>query len=140
MTLTHTQRWHEERRNAGSGHLYQGRFKSFMMEENEHILTVCRYVEGNAYRAGRVQRADNWRWCRLWRRHSETAAEASLLSPRPVPCPRNWVQKVNRPQTEAELEAIWRSVRRGWQTKKVWNGQPKRFLTPFLRSSWSRLS
>src|SRR5687768_11549777 len=26
VTLTHTQRWHARRRNAGSGHLYQGRF------------------------------------------------------------------------------------------------------------------
>src|SRR5438552_3803089 len=34
LTLTHTQRWHAERHNAGSGHLYQGRFKSFVIEEN----------------------------------------------------------------------------------------------------------
>lgn len=36
---------------AGSGHLYQGRFKSFVVEENEHLLTMYRYVKRNALRA-----------------------------------------------------------------------------------------
>ena len=57
-TLTHTQRWHARRRTAGSGHLYQGRFKSFPVQSDEHFLTVCRYVEreraaGEPGRAGR---------------------------------------------------------------------------------------
>src|SRR5262245_59493013 len=29
LTLTHTQRWHAHRHTTGTGHLYQGRFKSF---------------------------------------------------------------------------------------------------------------
>jgi len=32
MTLTHTQRWHAHRQSVGSGHVYQGRFKSFLVE------------------------------------------------------------------------------------------------------------
>ena len=68
LTLTHTQRWHTHRHIAGSGHLYQGRFKSFVVEENEHLLTVCRYVERNALRAKLVDRAEKWRWCSLWQR------------------------------------------------------------------------
>ena len=31
LTLTHTQRWHAHYHNTGSGHLYQGRFKSFCL-------------------------------------------------------------------------------------------------------------
>ncbi len=50
LTLTHTQRWHAYRRTAGTGHLYQGRFKSFPVQSDEHFLTVCRYVERNALR------------------------------------------------------------------------------------------
>src|SRR5260370_38457547 len=99
LTLTHTQRWHADRHDVGSGHVYQGSFKSFVIQEDEHFLTVCRYVERNALRAGLVGRAEEWRWCSLWRRHSGSAAEASLLSPWPVACPRNWVQYVNRAQT-----------------------------------------
>ena len=44
VTLTHTQRWHAHRGSAGTGHVYQGRFKSFPVQEDEHFYTVCRYV------------------------------------------------------------------------------------------------
>ena len=51
VTLTHTQRRHAHRDSAGTGHVYQGRFKSFPVQEDEHFYTVCRYVERNALRA-----------------------------------------------------------------------------------------
>src|SRR5207302_9799666 len=51
LTLTHTQRWHAHRHSTGSGHVYQGRFKSFPIQENDHLHTVARYVERNALRA-----------------------------------------------------------------------------------------
>ena len=50
LTLTHTQRWHAHRHNAGTGHLYQGRFKSFPVQGDDHFYTVCRYAERNALR------------------------------------------------------------------------------------------
>ncbi len=50
LTLTHTQRWHAIRHSRGSGHVYQGRFKSFPVQGDEHFLTACRYVERNALR------------------------------------------------------------------------------------------
>src|SRR3984957_4727001 len=61
LTLTHTQRWHAHRHSAGRGHVYQGRFKSFPIEKDEHLLTVLRYVERNALRARMVERAEDWR-------------------------------------------------------------------------------
>jgi putative transposase len=66
-TVTHTQRWHAHRRSSGSGPLYQGRFKSFPVQTDEHFLTVARYVERNALRAKLVKRAGQWRWSSLWR-------------------------------------------------------------------------
>jgi len=42
-----------------------------------------------------------------------TAEDRWPLSPWPLPRPRDWTDLVNRPQTEAELEAIRRSVTRG---------------------------
>jgi putative transposase len=36
LTLTHAQRWHAHRHTAGTGHLYQGRFKSFPIQEDDH--------------------------------------------------------------------------------------------------------
>ncbi len=36
VTLTHTQRWHAHYQDVGTRHLYQGRFKSFPIAEDEH--------------------------------------------------------------------------------------------------------
>ena len=36
------------RHYVGLGHVYQGRYKSFPVEEDEHFLAVARYVERNA--------------------------------------------------------------------------------------------
>ena len=57
LTVTHVRRWHEHRHTAGEGHLYQGTYKSFLVAQDEHYLSVCRYVERNALRAGLVPRA-----------------------------------------------------------------------------------
>jgi len=65
LTLTHTQWWRAHRHTRGSGHVYQGRFKSFPVQGDEHFLTACRYVERNALRANLVERAEAWRWCSL---------------------------------------------------------------------------
>ena len=71
LTVTHTQRWHAHYHTSGTGPLYQGRFKSFPVESDEHFLTVARYVERNALRANLVERAQDWRWSSLWRRGRE---------------------------------------------------------------------
>ena len=44
LTLTHTQRWHAHYHRVGYGHLYQGRFKSFPVENDEYFLQVARYI------------------------------------------------------------------------------------------------
>ena len=69
LTLTHTQRWHAYHHAAGSGHLYQGRFKSFPVQSDDHFLTICRYVQRNALRAGLAVQAEDWRWGSLARWH-----------------------------------------------------------------------
>lgn len=112
LTLTHTQRWHAHRHNAGSGHLYQGRFKSFVIQQDKHLLTVCRYVERNALRAKLVTRAERWRWCSLWRCQSGDTEAKLLLSEWPVEQPSNWISVVNEPESDAELQVLRRSVNR----------------------------
>ncbi len=113
LTLTHTQRWHANRGTTGSGHLYQGRFKSFPVQDDAHFLTVCRYVERNALRAGLVKRAEAWRWGSLYRWKNGTAKEKALIAKWPVPRKPGWLKYVNTPQTEKELEVIRKSVERG---------------------------
>ena len=62
LTVAHVRRWHLHRKTVGCGHLYQGTYKSFPVETDEHLLTVLRYGERNALRAGLVERAEEWRW------------------------------------------------------------------------------
>lgn len=113
LTLTHTQRWHAHRQSTGSGHVYQGRFKSFPIQEDDHFHTACRYVERNARRAHLVRRAEDWRFGSLHRWLRGTPQAKSLLSPWPLPRRAGWLDYVNGPQTEAELSAIRRSIQRG---------------------------
>jgi len=47
ISLTHTQRYHASHGTVGIGHLYQGRFKSFPVQDDYHYLTVLRYIETN---------------------------------------------------------------------------------------------
>ncbi len=65
LTVTHVRRWHAHHHTVGTGPIYQGRFKSFPIQEDEHFLTVCRYVERNPLRANLVPRAESWRWSSL---------------------------------------------------------------------------
>ena len=113
LTLTHTQRWHAHRRSIGSGHLYQGRFKSFPVQEDEHYYTLARYVERNALRANLVKRAEAWRWCSLYRWLRAHAEDKALLATWPLPRRPSWVDHVNAPQSEAEVAALRRCVDRG---------------------------
>ncbi|SIO36035.1 putative transposase [Singulisphaera sp. GP187] len=114
LTLTHTQRWHARRRSAGSGHVYQGRFKSFPVQDNGHLRTVCRYVEGRALRAGLVPRAEQWQWGSLWSFASGPSRETGpALSPWPVPRLPRWIERVNAPLGPDEAAAMERSLQRG---------------------------
>jgi putative transposase len=112
LTHTHTQRWHAHRHSAGQGHVYQGRFKSFPIEKDEHLLAVLRYVERNALRAGLVAKAEDWRWGSLWVRDRGPDELRALLTEWPIERPGNWVQRVNQAETTAELEALRQSIRR----------------------------
>ena len=111
LTMTHTQH-----RTAGMGHLYQGRFKSFPVQDGEHLVTVCRYVERIALKGGLVARAQDWPWGSLWQhgRGGKTADPGCpTLSPWPIERPRRWVARVNAALRPAEEEAMQRSLQRG---------------------------
>jgi len=113
VTVTHTQRWHAHRESFGSGPVYQGRFRSFPVQTDEHFLTVARYVERNALRAKLVKRAEQWQWSSLWRWAQGDPKLLAFLSDWPVKRPRQWVGWVNRPETASELEDLRCSAQRG---------------------------
>ena len=52
LTAAHASHYHRKR--TSSGHAWQGRFKSPVIEAGDYLLTVMRYVESNPLRAGMV--------------------------------------------------------------------------------------
>lgn len=110
LTNTHTRRWHVAKKTVGQGHLYQGRYKSFLCQADSHFLTLVRYVERNAKKANLVSRAEDWRWSSVWRRTQGTAEQKKLISPWPVPCPKEYLKLLNKAQTKDEEDALERST------------------------------
>ena len=110
---THTMRYHAHYHTSGMGHVYQQRYKSFPIQDDDHFFVVCRYVERNALRAGLVGKAENWRWSSLWRWLQANEPTPRLLSKWPSPRLPKWVKRVNEPLSEKELLAVRLSTQRG---------------------------
>jgi len=113
VTLTHTQRRHAHRGSAGTGHLYQGRFKSFVVQDDAHFLTVSRYVEANALRGALVERAQDWRWGSLWSQVRGKTEPAPCVDPWPVARPSDWLAYVNQAAETTEVNSLRRCTQRG---------------------------
>lgn len=107
LLTAHVRRSHHHYQS--SGHVWQGRFKAFPIQQDEHLLTVLRYIERNALRAGLVARAEDWLWASL----RERGAKQAWLHPAPVAGPKDWAGWVNAPMTDAEVETLRHSVNRG---------------------------
>jgi putative transposase len=114
LTTTHVRRWHLQHQSVGTGHLYQGTYKSFPIEADDHLYTMLRYVERNSVRPTLVERAEMWQWSSLWRSlHPSENRDKPVLCPWPIPRPSNWLARVNRALTKKEREAVLTSVVRG---------------------------
>ncbi len=107
LTTSHVRRHH--RRHDTGGHIWQGRFKSFPIQSDHHLLAVLRYVERNPLRAGLVDRAEGWPWSSL----STAGQSPACQHPWPVPRPADWHRHVNQPDGTIELASLRRSVNRG---------------------------
>lgn len=91
--------------------MWQGRFKAFPIEQNDHLLTVLRYVERHPVRAGLVTRAEDWRWSSA-RRWMEPSREPRIEAG-PIARPEPWQAWVNESMREAAVQQIRQSVNRG---------------------------
>lgn len=115
VTVTHTQRWHSQNKTIGTGHLYQGRYKSFIIQEDDHLLSVIRYIERNPLRSNFVKKAENWNFSSLYRRTFPEKFKLCkrIISDWPIEVPKDYVSFVNKPQTDEEISKIRYSVNRG---------------------------
>jgi putative transposase len=111
VTNTHVKRYRQHYHDKVGGHLYQGRFKSFPVQDDAHLLTVLRYVEANPLRAHLAQSADEWPWCSYALRGGPWAAP--LLSEWPLPLPADWGARVESRWREQDLAAVRTSLDRG---------------------------
>jgi putative transposase len=118
----HVRLLHADNRGLGGGHVYQGRYKSFPVQDEEQLYTVLRYIEGNPLRAKLVERAEDWPWSSLSGRPVHRGL-IEIARPRLANWPRDseWVAAVNAPLEMARLDLLRRSVMRG---------------TPFGRPEW----
>ncbi len=109
LMTAHVRRYH--RVHGTSGHVWQGRYKSFPVQTDEHLYTVLRYVERNPVRAKIVSRAQNWAFSSLrwWKRKDRPG----WLVDGPFDRPGDWVRRVNKPETERELNAMRDCIKRG---------------------------
>jgi len=122
ITMTHTQRWHTAHGTVGTGHLYQGRFKSFPVQNEYYYLTALRYIESNAFRVGLVESSSDWTWSSLAIRRG-LAKDGVTISAGPIELPDNWAALVDILPLENDLKKIERCFRRG---------------TPFGQDNWVR--
>lgn len=113
ITVTHTQRYRVRTHTVGEGPLYQGRYKSFIIQNDTHLLTVLRYVERNPLAAELVQNPLKWRYGSVCRRYKGTDIEKKLLSPWICSEPEDYLQFLAQPITTKEIEKIKRSETKG---------------------------
>ena len=99
---SHVRRYHRHYRSHG--HVWQGRFKSFPIQQDRHLLIVLRYILRNPVRAGLATHTQEWPWSSL--RHP------TLINPSPVDMPTNWTQWLEEPLFEQELAALRTCVNR----------------------------
>jgi putative transposase len=118
LTVAHTWRYH--RRHRSVGHVWQGRFKSPVIQDDDHLLTVLRYVEGNPLRAGLVADLKDYPWT-SYAVHGLGQAQV-LISELPVwsrlggtgpERQERWRRWVHEPLTERELAAVRHSLASG---------------------------
>jgi len=107
-----------------SGHVWQGRFKDFIVSTDEYLLTVLRYIENNPVRSGIVKYAKDWTWS-SHRERILSSKKKTLLEDLPIELPEDWAKFVDQAFEEQELDIIHKSVNRGtpygsqeWQKKK----------------------
>lgn len=109
LMTSHVRRYHRHYR--GSGHVWQGRFKSFPVQDDEHLLAVVRYVEMNPVRAKTlaITRVDQWPWSSAGNPPGEIQKPSLALNAL-FPKAR---KQLPRKLSTSQIESIQKSITRG---------------------------
>ena len=117
LMTSHVRRYHSHYKS--SGHVWQGRYKSFIVQNDDYLLTVTRYIEANPVRSGLSATAVQWPWSS--HKSRSDATENNHPDALPFPLPEDWEAYVDTPLTDKEIEKLRNSVNR---------------QTPFGQSEW----
>jgi len=109
LTQIHVQNRHVMYRTIGTGHLYQGRYKSFPVHTDDYLLKLIRYIERNPLRAGLVSKVEDWHYNSLWYRQYNIDKDGILSIP-PVINLENYLDFINQPQAISEIEDIRKTI------------------------------
>lgn len=110
LSNSHTRKVHARTNTNGAGHLYQGRYKSFLVETDAYLLTLIRYVERNPVRALLVSVCEEWQWGSAHRRLNGSAMQKKLLAAPPLELPHDYQQWINTLEKEDDLASLRLSV------------------------------
>lgn len=107
----HIQRYLRHNPPGSPGHIYQGRYTNALIEGDDSLLRVMRYVEANALDAGLVHRAEQYKWSSA-SPHSSDPGRPTLVDG-PLARPSDWLTFVNSTASSEEVTRIQQSARRG---------------------------
>ena len=113
LTNAHTRRVHVKTETIGYGPLYQGRYKSFLVDSDQYFLTLLKYVERNPVRAKLTGSCEDWEWGSAYRRKVGESVEEQILDFSPIPFPSNYEEWINISDVEDDLDSIRTSVNKG---------------------------
>ena len=113
ITLTHTQRYRVTTNTVGEGPIYQGRYKSFIVQDDTHLFTVLRYVECNPLTANLIKEPLDWKYSSLYRRYKGSEKQKQLLTPWIIEEPKDYLNILKNSLTPNELEKLERSENKG---------------------------
>lgn len=126
VTTTHVRQRRTRTKSVGQGHLYQGAYKSFLVQDDTYLIDLIRYVEQNPLRAKLVDNAQDWEWSSLYQRVNQTSLNRRLLDSLPTILPSNYLESVNDILSASQLRTLRTSVNKcvpygdaSWVDRKV---------------------
>jgi REP element-mobilizing transposase RayT len=94
------------------GHLFQGRYKAIIVEKDNHLMSLCRYVVLNPVRIGLIERPEQWRW---------SSYRATIgLGKRPSFLTLDWILSRFDWRKRVAMEKYRRFVREGIDKESPW--------------------
>lgn len=121
--------------NNRSGHLFQGRFKSIIVENEAYLLRLSCYIHRNPQRAGIVERLSDYKWSSYhyyaYRKSVPAWLKTGLILEQLGGKDKNQAYRLKIQQYAKEKGSIWEDVRHGfvYGSEAFLKDLKKRFLS-----------